>query len=65
MTKNKLTLLIDGNWLLMSRLSAIINKYPEDQLATELQLLITRSIKLMLKQFPEIDVVYLPELDVV
>ena len=55
MTKNKLTLLIDGNWLLMSRLSAIINKYPEDQLATELQLLITRSIKLMLKQFPEID----------
>ena len=53
---NKLTLLIDGNWLLMSRLAVIANKYiDETELCNNLQLLMIQSIKLVLKQFPKID----------
>ena len=56
MSKSKLTLLIDGNWLLMSRLAVISNKYVDDtDLSNHLQLLMTQSIKRVLKQFPEID----------
>ena len=56
MSKSKLTLLIDGNWLLMSRLSVIANQYNDDyELSHELQLLLIRSIKLVLKHFPDID----------
>lgn len=56
MKSNKLTLLIDGNWLLMSRLSVIVNKYiDENELCNNLQLLMVQSIKLVLKQFPKID----------
>lgn len=56
MSKSKLTLLIDGNWLLMSRLSVISNQYADDyELSHQLQLLLIRSIKLVLKHFPDID----------
>ena len=56
MSKSKLTLLVDGNWLLMSRLAIFGNRYIEDtELCHELQLLMVRSIGVVLKQFPEID----------
>lgn len=56
MNKSKLTLLIDGNWLLMSRLSAITNNYiDDDELCKNLQLLMIQSIKKVLKKFPLID----------
>lgn len=54
--KSNLTLIVDGNWLLMSRLSVIQNRYADDDdLMYNLQLLITASIKNVLKTFPEID----------
>jgi len=56
MSKSKLTLLVDGNWLLMSRLAIFGNRYLDDfELCHELQLLMVRSIGVVLKQFPEID----------
>lgn len=56
MEKSKLTLLIDGNWLLMSRLSVITNNYIDDnELCKNLQLLMIQSIKKVLKKFPNID----------
>ena len=54
--KSKLTLIIDGNWLLMSRLSVMNSKYvPINELTRDLKLLMARSISIMLKQFPKID----------
>lgn len=54
--KSKLTLLVDGNWMLMSRFSAICDKYNSDeQMCRELQLLILKSINRVLKQFTDID----------
>ena len=56
MNKSKLTLLIDGNWLLMSRLSVITNSYIDDnELCKNLQLLMIQSIKKVIKKFPIID----------
>ena len=56
MPKSKLTLLIDGNWLLMSRLSVLQNRYVSDEkLCENLKLLMIRSINIVLKQFNEID----------
>lgn len=56
MSKSKLTLLIDGNWLMMSRLSVLQARYSDDEkLCKDLKLLMTRSISIVLKQFPEID----------
>lgn len=56
MEKSKLTLLVDGNWLLMSRLSVITNNYIDDnELCKNLQLLMIQSIKKVLKKFPIID----------
>lgn len=54
--KSKLTLLVDGNWMLMSRFSVICDKYPsEEQMCRELQLLILKSINKVLKTFTDID----------
>jgi 5'-3' exonuclease len=54
--KSKCTLIIDGNWLLMSRLSVLNNKYKnENELCQELKLLMVKSIKLVLRQFNVID----------
>lgn len=54
--KSKLTLIVDGNWLLMSRLAVIAERYPIiDELVRELKLLMVRSTNLVLKTFPMID----------
>lgn len=56
MTKSKLTLIIDGNWLLMSRLSVLNNRFSNDEeLNNELKLLLIKSMNLVLKTFPSID----------
>lgn len=56
MSKSKLTLLVDGNWLLMSRLSVIQNRYLDDyELCHDLKLMMIRSMNIVLKQFPAID----------
>lgn len=56
MSKSKLTLLVDGNWLLMSRLSVIQNRYLDDyELCHDLKLMMIRSMNIVLKQFPSID----------
>lgn len=53
---SSLTLLVDGNWLLMSRIAVLRNKYFDtDSLIHELQLLMIRSINAMIRNFPEID----------
>lgn len=57
--KSKLTLIVDGNWLLMSRMAKIYSRFKEpQQFSDELKLLMTRSIKIVLKQFPEIDNIF-------
>ena len=54
--KSKLTLIVDGNWLLMSRLSVINHTYDSDEtMCKELQLLMSRSINIVTKTFPDID----------
>ena len=56
MSNSKLTLIVDGNWLLMSRLSVLVNRYKEiNELCNELKLLMIKSIKLVLRTFPDID----------
>ena len=56
MSKSKLTLLIDGNWLLMSRLSVMCNNYLDDfELCQDLKLMLIKSINVVLRQFPMID----------
>lgn len=56
MTKSKLTLVIDGNWLLMSRMSTLMGKFPnETELMHETKLLMIKSINLVLRQFSKID----------
>lgn len=53
---NKLTLIIDGNWLLMSRLSVLKNRYKTaDELANNVFLLMIKSIKIVLNTFKDID----------
>lgn len=56
MPKSKLTLIIDGNWLLMSRLSVLNNRYADDfELNYELKLMLIKSINKVLRTFPIID----------
>lgn len=52
-----LTLVIDGNWLLMSRLVVLSNTYIGDTqlMMKKIKQLLCRSINSMLHQFPEID----------
>lgn len=59
---NKLTLLVDGNWLLISRMSVLAkgfqisnSKIAKDQTAYELTELLARSINVILNRFQEID----------
>lgn len=53
---SKLTLIIDGNWLLISRLAVLRNKYPDiDSLTHNLKLLLIKSINSMLRSLPEVD----------
>ena len=54
--KSKLTLIVDGNWLLMSRLSVLNNRYKDElELCQELKLLMLKSMEIVLRQFPSID----------
>jgi len=56
MSKSKLTLIIDGNWLLMSRLSVLNGRYVDDlELCHYLKMLMIRSISVVLRKFPKID----------
>lgn len=56
LSKSKCTLVIDGNWLLMSRLSVLNNRYKDDhELCQDLKILMIRSINIVLKTFPVID----------
>lgn len=53
---SELTLLVDGNWFLMSRLSIVNMKYNEpDQISKNLKTLMAQSINVVLRTFPEID----------
>ena len=54
--QSKVTLIVDGNWLLMSRLSVLANQYNSDEeTCKELQLLMLKSINRVLNTFPSID----------
>jgi len=54
--KSKLTLIVDGNWLLMSRYAVISSNYVDDiKMCQELQLLMLKSINIVLKTFQDID----------
>ena len=56
MPKSKLTLIVDGNWLLMSRLGVMSNRFKDDfELCHELQLMMIKSINIVLKTFHSID----------
>lgn len=56
MSKSKLTLIVDGNWLMMSRLSVINNKYVDITTTLhDLKLLLIKSINVVLRTFPKID----------
>lgn len=56
MPKSKLTLIVDGNWLLMSRLSVLNNRYVDEfELNQELKLMLIKSINVVLRTFPDID----------
>ncbi len=54
--QSKVTLIVDGNWLLMSRLSVLTNQYNSDEeTCKELQLLMLKSINRVLNTFQSID----------
>ena len=54
--QSKVTLIVDGNWLLMSRLAVLTNQYNSDEeTCKELQLLMLKSINRVLNTFSVID----------
>lgn len=56
MTKSKLTLIVDGNWLLMSRLPIINSRYADEaSMMNEVKALMIKSINIVLRTFPSID----------
>lgn len=56
MPKSKLTLIVDGNWLLMSRLPVLLGKYADERtLIQDVKLLMLKSISVVLRTFPSID----------
>ena len=56
MSKSKLTLLVDGNWLLMSRMSVISAKYDDTkEMCQDLKILMMKSMNVVLRTFPQID----------
>lgn len=56
MSKSKLTLIVDGNWLMMSRLSVINNRYVDLKSSLhDLKLLLIKSINVVLRTFSDID----------
>lgn len=56
MTKSRLTLIIDGNWLMMSRLGVLNGRYADERtLMKELKLMMIKSINIVIRTFPMID----------
>jgi 5'-3' exonuclease len=56
MAKSKLTLIVDGNWLLMSRLAVLNNKYDSaDELIKNVKKMLIKSINIALRTFEDID----------
>lgn len=55
MPKSKLTLLVDGNWLLISRLSVLNTNVDDFELCQDLKILMIKSINVVLRTFPMID----------
>lgn len=62
MNKNKLTLLIDGNWLLMSRMSVLVKKFDKtnpnpvkQEASNEFETLLAKSLNVIINQFKDID----------
>lgn len=56
MSKSKLTLIVDGNWLLMSRMSVLNSRYADDvQMCKDLKIMMIKSINIVLRTFPAID----------
>ena len=56
MAKSKLTLIVDGNWLLMSRLPIVNARYADDAtLMNEVKTMMIKSINVVLRTFPMID----------
>ena len=56
MSKSKLTLLVDGNWLLMSRMTVINSKYSDTlEMCKDLKILMVKSLSIVLRTFPQID----------
>ena len=60
--KNKLTLLIDGNWLLQSRFSVMIDQFKlthdetlREMASKDLQERLARSINVIINRLPDID----------
>lgn len=54
--RSKLTLIVDGNWLMMSRLSILRMRIKdEDTLIKELKLMMIKSINKMIRDIPQID----------
>lgn len=54
--RSKLTILVDGNWLMMSRLSILRMRIKdEDTLVKELKLMMIKSINKMIRDIPQID----------
>lgn len=54
--KSKLTLICDGNWLLMSRLSILRMRFKdEEELMKEVKLMMIKSINKLLREIPQID----------
>lgn len=54
--KSKLTLIVDGNWLLISRMSNMVGRFAtEKDMMRETKLLMIKSINKVLRQFPKID----------
>jgi len=54
--KSKLTLVVDGNWLMMSRLSILRMRIKdEDTLIKELKLMMIKSINKLIRDIPQID----------
>jgi 5'-3' exonuclease len=54
--KSKLRVIVDGNWLLMSRWAVLNGRFYEDaEMCRELQLTMVKSINVVLRTFPSID----------
>ena len=61
MNKNKLTLLIDGNWLLMSRMSVLVKKFDKNnpnpvkqEASNEFETLLAKSLNVIRKKIKTI-----------